>query len=34
VQRPSVQFHFQQEYDGDDSAENCAAKVQEVLALR
>ncbi|MGY8962401.1 MAG: glutathione S-transferase family protein [Rhodospirillales bacterium] len=34
VQRSSVQFHFQQEYDGDDSAENCAAKVQEVLALR
>ena len=34
VQRPSVQSHFQKDYDGDDSAENCAAKVQEVLALR
>ncbi len=34
VQRPSVQFHFQKPYDGDESAENCAAKVSEVIALR
>ena len=34
VQRPSVQAHFQKEYGSDDSAENCAAKVKDVLALR
>ena len=34
VQRPSVQSHFQKDFEGDDSAENCAAKVQEVLAAR
>ena len=34
MQRPSVQAHFQKPYEGDDSPENCAAKVQEVLALR
>ncbi|MFL2770731.1 MAG: glutathione S-transferase family protein [Rhodospirillaceae bacterium] len=34
IKRPSVQFHFQKDYGGDISAKNCAAKVQEVLALR
>jgi len=34
IKRPSVQFHFQKDYEGDDSAKNCATKVQEVLALR
>lgn len=34
LQRPSVQSHFQKPYDSDESAEHCAAKVQEVLAAR
>lgn len=31
IQRPSVQSHFNKDYEGDDSAEYCQAKVAEVL---
>ena len=31
IQRPSVQSHFNKEYEGEDSAEYCQAKVAEVL---
>jgi len=31
IQRPSVQSHFNKEYEGDDSAEYCQGKVAEVL---
>jgi len=33
VKRSSVQAHFQKPYEEDDSAENCATKVAEVLEL-
>ena len=31
IQRPSVQSHFNKEYEGEDSAEYCQAKIAEVL---
>ena len=34
VQRPSVQSHFNQPFDGDSSAAACQAAVRECLALR
>ncbi len=34
MKRPSVQFHFQHPYTGDETPENCAAKVDEVLRLQ
>ena len=34
IQRPSVTSHYNKEFDGDDSAEFCQAKVQEVLAAQ
>lgn len=33
-QRPSVTSHYQKDFEGDDSAEFCQAKVQEVLAAQ
>lgn len=34
VQRPSVRSHHGQDFEGDDSAEFCQAKVREVLAAQ
>ncbi len=34
MQRPSAQSHFQKPFEGDDSPDNCTAKVGEVFALR
>ena len=34
IQRPSVTSHYMQDYQGDDSAEFCQAKVQEILAAQ
>ena len=34
LQRPSVQSHYNHDFEGDSSAENCQAKVQEVLAAQ
>ncbi len=34
IQRPSVTSHYQKDFEGDDSAEFCQAKVREVLAAQ
>ena len=34
ITRPSVLAHYNKDYEGDDSAEFCQAKVQEVLATQ
>lgn len=34
VQRPSVRSHYNKDYEGDDSAEFCQAKVAEVLRIQ
>lgn len=34
MQRPSVQSHYMQDFEGDSSAENCQRAVHEVLALQ
>lgn len=34
IQRPSVLSHYNKDFDGDDSAEFCQAKVREVLATQ
>ena len=34
LQRPSVTSHYMKDFEGDDSAERCQAKVQEVLAAQ
>lgn len=34
IERPSVQSHYNKDYDGDTSAERCQQAVQEILALQ
>ncbi len=34
IQRPSVTSHYQKDFEGDDSAEFCQAKVREILGAQ